>query len=382
MKRVLWLSPHDLRNASSGGRQRDVALAESARAAGFRVTSACVVHDVSVAVTSADYLEFLPDPARSNLRSIVSVLPEYAQLSRSEALRQWIEVHWRDFDLIVSSHAHMLPYALPYVGRLPVVFDAHNFESALLDGHRKIVDGRLRKLKWRFDAFKSKRLEARGVDRASLVWAVSREDAEQLGKLADGKLVVRPNGTNPMPRAKDSDRDPKKVLFVGSLSYGPNLDALRWLRKEIWPRVLRDRPDARLVLVGRDPSLELFDWSSGEPSVDVFGNVESVKPYLDSATLTVLPFRFGGGTRLKVFEAMAAGVPIVATPAALAGIESESDYAWVGETAEQLSDGIVEILAHPDLRKKYADESRVVVQAYYWTQIGGGVVRDLYKLLR
>jgi glycosyltransferase involved in cell wall biosynthesis len=132
-------------------------------------------------------------------------------------------------------------------------------------------------------------------------------------------VVVCPNGRDPDPLGPPPPAATPTAAFVATLGWAPNVDAALWFTGEVWPEVCRRRPDARLLLVGRDPSASVRALASS--SVEVSGTVSEVRPYLAKARVAVAPLRSGGGTRLKILEALDAGRPVVATSVAVDGLE-------------------------------------------------------------
>jgi len=184
------------------------------------------------------------------------------------------------------------------------------------------------------------RLAARAAD---LTVVVSDAEARRLGG-ADN-VVVAPNGWRSGPLLPAAE-DPV-VIFVGLLGWGPNRDAALWLGREIWPRVLRRVPTARLLIVGRDPTPDVLALSAA--SIDVVPSPADVRPYLARAALAVAPLRSGGGSRLKLLEALDAGRPVVATPLGADGFEALVGRGVVlGTHPDELATEIAALLADPD----------------------------------
>jgi glycosyltransferase involved in cell wall biosynthesis len=131
------------------------------------------------------------------------------------------------------------------------------------------------------------------------------------------------------------------------MGWAPNVDAAVWFGHEVWPAVLRRSPDARLLLVGRDPAPPVQALAS--PSVEVSGTVSDVRPFLSQARVTVAPLRAGGGTRLKILEALDAGRPVVATSIAVDGLEDLiGEGVVVADDAGTMIDAVSTLLADPD----------------------------------
>ncbi|MDA8391518.1 MAG: glycosyltransferase [Actinomycetota bacterium] len=194
------------------------------------------------------------------------------------------------------------------------VLDLHNVESALARSYarsRGIVAG----TPYRAEALALERLEKRALKRFDKVLVVSDVERDRLGRSGRDALVC-PNGwepTEPLPLPAAP-----VAVFVAVLGWPPNSDAARWLLDSVWPKVLGVLPDARLMLVGKNPPPDLAGRSL--PGVEVVGAVPDVRPYLASARVALAPLLAGGGTRLKILEALDAGRPIVATTVAAEGL--------------------------------------------------------------
>jgi polysaccharide biosynthesis protein PslH len=157
------------------------------------------------------------------------------------------------------------------------------------------------------------------------------------------------------------------------MGWGPNDDAARWLCRDIWPRVVHEVPDAKLLLVGRDPSAAVR--SFGGPNVEVTGTVPDVTPYLRRARVGLAPLRAGGGSRLKVLEALDAGRPVVATTKGIEGLEDlVGNGVVVADEAHDVAEAIAALLNDPTRAEAIGREGRAAVtQRYTW----GSVLRPL-----
>src|SRR5437868_11490618 len=149
-----------------------------------------------------------------------------------------------------------------------------------------------------------------------LVIACSEEDAQAFAAMGARRVCVVPNGVPPISPSRVAQRS--DLVFVGSFDWRPNIDAARELAREIWPRCRDLLPGARLVLVGRNPPPAVLSLAARD--VIVTGSVPSVQPFLDRAFATAIPLRAGSGTRIKILEAWAAGVPVVASRIAAEGL--------------------------------------------------------------
>jgi glycosyltransferase involved in cell wall biosynthesis len=184
------------------------------------------------------------------------------------------------------------------------------------------------------------------------------------------KTTVIPNAADVeyyQPRPSDPVSDGRTVLFFGLLSYVPNIDGVTYFVNEIWPRIAAAHPDARLKIVGRDapPSLQAL----AGPNIELTGFVPDLRPHLAAATAVVVPLRFGGGTRLKIVEAMAMGKAIVSTSLGAEGIEAASGRDLIVEDdAASFADAVNRLIADPDLAARIGASARkLAVDRYSWS---------------
>jgi glycosyltransferase involved in cell wall biosynthesis len=150
------------------------------------------------------------------------------------------------------------------------------------------------------------------------------------------------------------------------MSYPPNADAAMFLLETILPRVRRAFPDLEVLIVGRDPSPQLVKTAQHYGDVTVTGTVNDVRPYLERADVFVAALRFASGVQNKVLEAMAMQVPVVTTPVVAAGLLADGiePQLVIGETTEEIADGIIRLLANAEERARLSAEGRRFVEAH------------------
>jgi glycosyltransferase involved in cell wall biosynthesis len=145
-------------------------------------------------------------------------------------------------------------------------------------------------------------------------------------------------------------RDPHNLVFTGSMDWLPNEDGIRYFTEQIMPRIKQSVPDVTLTVVGRDPYPGLIELSKRDPSVIVTGRVEDVRPYMDQASVYIVPLRIGGGTRLKIYEAMAMEKPIVSTSIGAEGLPvANGTEILLADTPESFADATVRLLQDQNL---------------------------------
>ena len=240
------------------------------------------------------------------------------RFSSRDLLRQIMSAVHTPPDCLVVAYGQLAPYADLIEARHKVL-DLHNVESALLASYAQ-SGARLASIVARIESRAMRRIERRALDAYNTISVVSDVDRGRLPETAN-RVVVCPNGWEPgapLPAASEP-----LVAFVGLLGWTPNVDAALWLTERVWPLVRREMPEARLVLVGRDPAPAVRALAAED--VTVTGTVPDVTPYLARARVAVAPLRAGGGSRLKILEALDAGRPVVATTVGAEGLEKLVD---------------------------------------------------------
>jgi glycosyltransferase involved in cell wall biosynthesis len=221
--------------------------------------------------------------------------------------------------------------------------------------------------------------------RYAAAWAVSDADRREVAALApELPIALVPNGVDAaaftgLPLAGG---EPGRLLFAGTLSYGPNAEAVRWLVGEVLPRVRARRPEAHLRIVGRGASGAL-ERLAGE-AVGFAGWVPDVAAEYAAASVALAPIRSGSGTNLKVIEALAAGRPLAATPMAIRGLSVAPDVdLLVGESPEAFAAAVVRLLEDRELAARLAAAGRArVAAAYDWDALAGTMHEGIERWLR
>ena len=198
----------------------------------------------------------------------------------------------------------------------------HNVETTIFERHAAHAKTPFHRWFYGIQAERMRRYEARICRESAHVIAVSPVDAERMRSMFGITNVSDvPTGvdveslTNRRPRTITTD-----YIFVGSMDWLPNIDGMLWFVAEILPLIRRTKPDCRLTIVGRRPDARIVALGDSDPLITVTGTVNDVRPYLWGARAAILPLRIGGGTRMKVYESMAAGVPMVSTSVGMEGL--------------------------------------------------------------
>ncbi|MGI4896866.1 MAG: polysaccharide pyruvyl transferase family protein, partial [Janthinobacterium lividum] len=217
-----------------------------------------------------------------------------------------------------------------------------------------------------------------GLQSADLVSVVSAKDVERL-PVRPRRLVTALNGWEPRPVLAPAD-DPVAV-FIGVLGWQPNADAAQWLAQQVWPHVRAAMPAARASLVGRNPSPATLALAGN--GLTVTGTVPDVQPYLAQARVALAPLRAGGGTRLKILEALAAGRPVVATSVGADGLEDlVGSGVLIADEPREFAARVVELLADPARAEELGRAgATAVAERYSWDHVLTPWVEAVQELL-
>jgi glycosyltransferase involved in cell wall biosynthesis len=172
------------------------------------------------------------------------------------------------------------------------------------------------------------------------------------------------------------------ILFIGTLSWPPNAAAVRFLAAEVLPSVQARIPGASLTVVGRDPGADLRRLAD-RPHVTIAENVPDILPYLHSASVLAVPLEAGGGTRLKILEAFAAGLPVVSTPIGCEGLAGIDGRDLLVVDRSRFAETLCDVLDRPDLGERLAASARPLVRARYdWSVIGSAAADSVASILQ
>ncbi len=282
------------------------------------------------------------------------------------------------WDTVQVEFPSLLPAARDV--RVPVVLDAHNVESDLLGSVADQTPGGPSRLRLRWEEKKMRRFERHVATDVAAVCTTSDADAEVFERWGAREVVVVPNGVDTVAIPQRAvPVGGRRLLYVGHLGYEPNAAAARELAREILPLVRVELPDANVRLVGRHGAR--LSALAG-PHVELAGEVTPVLPELRAARAVVIPLRAASGTRLKVLEAMAAGVPIIATPLAVAGIAvRDEEHVLLGTTPGELAAQVLRVCRDDALAQRLADEARALAERTYDWSIVGEPLRALHERL-
>lgn len=385
--RMLWVKMGGLWPPNSGGRLRSYNL--------LRELSRH--HDITVVTTHepgashSDLHRWLPDcrkvievahhAVKHNdprfpfllAKSWLTRQPVDIERCRSRAMQEAIsgELASGGYELCVADFLCTLPN-LAGTQATPVVLFEHNVEHMIWKRLARIAPSRPRQFALELEWRRLRRFEACACRRVTCTLAVSGTDRDQLRSLAPGAPVFAvPTGVDVdyfLPRPQIPER--REVVFLGSMDWYPNEDGMRWFIDAILPRLRERAPDVAVTIVGRNPSAQFSSMAQAH-GVGVTGTVEDVRGYLARAAVCVVPLRIGGGTRLKIFEALAMGKAIVSTTIGAEGLPLTEGVEYVRcDKADDFAEQLAELLDDPERRREMGATGRERVSSRYaWPRV-------------
>ena len=364
MARIVWFHPRQLMPPRGGGDHRTLGLVRGALAAdhdvllvqpndqldggqppsGLTTAELDVRRGVSGALTkvfSADPLR-APRVTRGSVDRVRGMIDEFRP------------------DLGVVSEVMTWGLARRLMPAVPWIYDSQNVEHELFEGHRQAALRLVDRVTFTVDHRRVTRAERALLRESAATLTVSDPDARGLREIApSASFVLVPSSMEPPDVPADPVAAGAVMLFVGSLDFPPNIEAISALIHEIVPRVRERRPDASLLVIGRRPSATMRAQLDSVPWVEFLENAPSVDDAYRRARLVLMPFRSGSGTKLKLYEAMAFGMPVVATPKGIAGVDVRPDAeVLVRDDAAGIAAAAADVLEDQDLAGRLATAAR------------------------
>ena len=320
-----------------------------------------------------------PTFALQLVEGLASSIPVAGARYRSAAMRDTIEkvVSVNDFD------AKVCDFLFPSINiadlRTWILFQ-HNVESVIWERHAQSGRTVAHRAYFNLQAKRMLQWEQNVCRSVSQVIAVSEADE----KLMRSRFGIEQVSSVPTGVDVEYFERPKSssilydLVFVGSMDWMPNIDGMRWFLANVFPLIRKQKSDCRLAIVGRNPPQELLD-AAKDAHITVTGTVPDVRPFLWQSALSVVPLRVGGGTRLKIFEAMAAGTPVVSTTIGAEGLPvKHGETIQIADTAQQFAAECLNLLTVPENRQTMAQQAmKLVVENYSWEQVTKGFERIL-----
>ena len=284
------------------------------------------------------------------------------------------------FDVILSEFASMGHFNLETDA--VKILDAHNVEYDNFRRMSRMNYSPIRKKFYTREYERSFREEVSVFKRHDAIFTTSSRDGEIIKKDAPGpRQFVIPNGVDTeFFKPRKSEKEPFSIVFTGSMKYVPNYDGMIYFLEEIFPEIKKEIPQAKIYIIGSGPPQVLMKYQSD--SVIITGFVDDVRPYIDRASVFVVPLRMGSGTRLKVVEALSMKKPVVSTSIGCEGIEVDNEeHLMIRDDPNAFSEAVLELFKSGKLRKRLITNGYdLVKEKYDWDVIGDSIDEALQKL--
>ncbi len=391
--RILWVKPDFLYPASGGGQIRTLETLKRLHQrheihfAALDLPQPGVGFDRTSEYCTKAYVVSHPVPRKSGPRYWGEIaagawtnMPLSMLRYRSSALLRLVEVLTRldKFDAIVCDFLASAAN-VPELGS--AVLFQHNVESMIWKRHAEHAPSPWHRAYSRGQYERMLRYEAGVCRAAKKIIAVSGADARAMHTLygATGVCSV-PTGVDveyfSPARAIAPEQD---LVFLGAMDWRPNIDGLNWFVGSVLPLIRRRRPDCSLAVVGRHPSAQVRRFAETDRRIHVTGTVDDVRPYLWRSAVSIVPLRIGGGTRLKIYEAMAAKIPVVSTSVGAEGLDvHDGENIAIADSPADFAEKCLALLGDSGARRHRSEAAWETVSACYSWQV---VSRKFEQLL-
>ena len=334
------------------------------------------IREICSKVRVIPWKEFSPNTLRARL-AVLSFQPRSIVDTFSSEMAQTITEFLNEqlYDLVIASQLQMAAY-YPYFQDAPAIFE--ELEIGFFHDRAFSVEGTMR-LRQALTWFKLRRYLSRLLDAYQACTVASAQERQLVAENFPGytkPIEVIPNCLD-IEEYKNvtAERKPNTLIFTGPFTYRANYDAMIWFVGEVFPLILKEVPDTHLIITGDHGNLPL----PASKNITLTGYVDDIKILIASSSVSVAPLLSGGGTRLKILEAMALGTPVVATPKGAEGLDVISgEHLILANSPAEYADCVIKLLNDENLRLQFAEKAQMLVQdKYNW----GRALSDYSRLI-
>jgi len=389
--RLLFVSPQFLFPMDAGGKIRTVNILRQLKGGAFKIdlifpaSSGECDKWLEEIISVCDEYEAWKAESHGVVRQLKRVMGLFSLLpvavrseARRSAKRAFKNALVRQPDLVVFDYVHSLAMAPKSIDQKSLFF-AHNVETEIFQRHAQLTKG-LSKSVWELETRKMERFERKSCHRVDGVISVSDRDAMTFCEQFD---VVE---SRPIPTGVDldffswrapQDDDPPSVVFIGSLDWRANQDGLKWFMDHVWRLVIEQIPEAKFKIVGKNPPPWLitgakdrgFNW-------EFTGYVDDIRDHAYE-TVSIIPLRAGGGTRIKAFEAMAMGAPVVSTSLGVEGLKVQSGKHFSeANDPPGFANAIVKLMGDFEMRARFSKDARLLCEENFSQKAVGSIFEN------
>lgn len=386
--RLAFVSPLFLFPNDAGGKIRTTNILRGLKGGRFRVRLLAPAYPEQISRWQADidsacdeFVPWQPTPARPRWRRGLGLLgnvPVNVASDRTApalaAVRALAESG--DADLIVFDFVHSSVLRPENLNCKSVCF-THNVEAEILARHAQHAPDAVRRWMWSSQHRKMVKFEGAALRCYDSVVAVSERDAQHFRQsygVQQAHAIPTGVDLDHFSWQAPSEAGPPTVVFTGSMDSPANSAGVQFFLNQVWPLVVATVPHARFVVVGRNPPAGLVAAGRRSANVQFTGFVDDVRPYIRSSQVSVIPLLVGGGTRIKAFEAMAMGSPVVSTRVGMEGLDVVPGQHFIeADEAGPLADAVVHLLTNADARAALSNRARKLVESRFGHTIAASV---------
>lgn len=311
------------------------------------------------------------------LRGMASPLPYMAQKYRSKEIvnhqREFVNANEEPRVVLCDflEMAENVDWSLP----CPKVLFQHNVESMIWKRLSLTEDNPLKKAYFTFEHKRMTKYEAKICNQFDLVFAVSEEDKKQLqqefGVTSPIEILETGVNTEFFKPTSEPKPVPGRLVFLGSMDWMPNIDGMKWFVSDIYDLVKEKYPTVSLDIVGRRPGEEIKDLANNDSSIRILADVPDVRPHIAEGELFIVPLRVGGGSRIKIYEAMAMDRPVVSTTIGAEGLPlTPNEHIAIGDTPSEFADQIVQLLNDAEKKTHISSQGyELVTKNFQWKNV-------------
>jgi polysaccharide biosynthesis protein PslH len=281
----------------------------------------------------------------------------------------------KHFDAVHVDHLHMAHY-IRLFPNIPRMLDEHNVEYKILERCEEVEKSPVKRHAYHDQAVKMWTFEADMAQKFQCVFACSEDDRVLLNRITSGMIPIHviPNGvdTEFFQPSKPKTGMEDALVFTGSMDWLPNDDGITYFCQEILPLVWQSKSDVKLYVVGKNPSAAVRELAEKDKRVIITGRVDDVRPYIERSKVFIVPLRIGGGTRLKILEAMSMEKAVVSTTIGAEGIKHTKDVnIALADSPPQFAQAILDLIAQPrKIEAMGAEGRKLVCKQYDWNVVG------------
>lgn len=288
------------------------------------------------------------------------------------------------FDIVQFEHLHMAQY-LSLFRSTHLILAMHNIDSVIAERYCREEKNMLKKayasLQWK----KLRKYESVMYEKFDICLTVSEKDNERLKQISPKtNAAVIPNGVDTTYfKLSTEGNEPNSLVFTGMMNWLPNVDAMLYFCKHILPLIEKEVAGVKLYIVGRNP-LEKVKELGKEHNIVVSGAVDDIRPYVRRSSVVIVPLRIGGGTRLKILEAMSMGKPVVSTSIGCEGLEViHGENIIIADTSSEFAVRTIDLLKGNIPISKLGENGRkLVCEKYDWEKIGQKLCRIYEDIIK